>query len=79
MHLGKQAKLEEEQYPRATVFIQSGTHIDDTISGELGPKVCEKSVQELKMVLKTGVFGLRGQSNLNHSYSITIFHKITLH
>ena len=58
--LRKTAKLKEGQYPRASDIIHNDTYVDDTISGEKDPKACEKSVKELKMVLKTGGFELKG-------------------
>ena len=58
--LRKIAKLMEMEYPRASDIIHNDTYVDDTISGEKNPNACEKSVKELKMVLKRSGFELKG-------------------
>ena len=58
--LRKTAKLMEENHKRASEIIHEDTYVDDTISGEKDHKAVERSTKDLKMVLKTGGFNLKG-------------------
>ena len=58
--LRKTAKLMEAKYPRAAEIIQVDTYVDDTISGEKDEATLNKSLKELKALVKTGGFDYKG-------------------
>ena len=58
--LRKTAKLMEAKYSRAAEIIQVDTYVDDTISGEKDEATLNKSLKELKALVKTGGFDYKG-------------------
>ena len=58
--LRKTARLMEDLYKRACEIVHEDTYVDDTISGEKDLATCNKSTRDLKALLKTGGFELKG-------------------
>ena len=58
--LRKTANLMETKYSRAAEIINTDTYVDDTISGEKDPATLNKSIRELKALVKSGGFDFKG-------------------
>ena len=58
--LRKTARLMEDLYKRACEIVHEDTYVDDTISGEKDLATCNKTTRDLKALLKTGGFELKG-------------------
>ena len=58
--LRKTAQLNESKYPRASEIIHKCAYVDDNAAGEKDRKTVEKTTRDLKLVLGTGGFALKG-------------------